>query len=178
MALLGKRNSKEPNVLDVDTSLQGNLIFNDPVNLRINGNFEGKLETKGDLLIGEKAVVRASILGERVTISGQVTGDITALTELRLTASARLTGNVKSPSLSIEKGAIFQGVSRMLLESAVEVNSRVFLSPEEVAHYLSVERALISEWAEHGKLPAEREGESWRFDKEKIDEWVANGRLA
>ena len=30
-------------ILDVDASMQGTLSFNDPVNLRINGKFEGKL---------------------------------------------------------------------------------------------------------------------------------------
>ena len=51
MALLGnkKNDSSAPKVLDVDASLQGNLVFKDAVNLHINGNFEGRLETKGDL---------------------------------------------------------------------------------------------------------------------------------
>ena len=44
-------------VLDVDASMQGTLAFKDPVNLRINGKFEGRLETKGFLTIGEHAVV-------------------------------------------------------------------------------------------------------------------------
>ena len=175
MAMLGKKNDTK--VLDVDASLQGNLVFRDAVNLHINGNFEGKLETKGDLLIGEHAIVRASIIGERITVSGSVTGDIAAFAELRLTSSARVIGNVKSPSFVMEKGSIFEGHSHMLPEN--ETNARrVFLNVDEVAHYLSVEKDLISEWATNGKLPASRETEGWRFDKHQIDEWIANGRVA
>ena len=45
-------------VLDVDATMQGTLTFRDPVNLRINGSFEGNLDTKGNLTIGENATVR------------------------------------------------------------------------------------------------------------------------
>jgi excisionase family DNA binding protein len=175
MAMLGKKNDHSK-VLDVDASLQGNLIFKDAVNLHINGNFDGKLETKGDLLIGEHAVVRANIIGERIIISGNVTGDVTALGEIRLTPTARVVGNIKSPSLTMEKGSVFQGSSNMLGEGEIGAR-RAFLSVDEVSRYLSVEKDLISEWATSGKLPGNKEGESWRFDKSQIDEWVANGRL-
>ena len=47
--MLGRKNDAHPQkVLDVDASLQGNLVFKDAVNLQINGSFEGKLETKGE----------------------------------------------------------------------------------------------------------------------------------
>lgn len=178
--MLGKKNpSQGPKVLDVDASLQGNLLFKDEVNLHINGNFEGRLETKGDLLIGEQATVKANISGERITIAGHVQGDITALSEMRIAPTGRLTGNVRTPSLIIERGGVFNGESSMGAQEIVSGRGRqVFLTIDEVANYLSVEGALISEWAESGKLPAEREGRNWRFDKEKVDEWVANGRIA
>ena len=43
-------------VLDVNASMQGTLRFDDPVNLRINGKFEGTLDTKGMLMVGERPV--------------------------------------------------------------------------------------------------------------------------
>ena len=50
--MLGKKNGAgEPKVLEVDATLQGNLQFKDAVNLRINGCFEGRLETGGELII-------------------------------------------------------------------------------------------------------------------------------
>ncbi len=180
MSMLGKKNGNQtPKVLEVDASLQGNLVFKDAVNLHINGNFDGRLETKGDLLIGENAMVKANIIGERISIAGNVTGDITAQSELKFTSTARVRGNVQTPSLTIEKGSIFHGMSRMLAETEPDAkNRRVFLSADEVARYLSVEKDLISEWAENGKLPGSREGQNWRFEKEKVDEWVASGRIA
>ena len=177
--MLGKKAEPQTQkVLDVDANLQGNLVFKDAVNLQINGNFDGKLETKGELLIGEHAVVKADIVGERITIAGSVTGDVSALSEIRLTGTARLFGNIKTPTLITERGSVFQGNSYMLSSETREAHSRkLFLTLDEVAHYLSVENNLVSEWAENGKLPGAREGKGWRFEKQKVDEWIANGRI-
>jgi len=46
--------------------MQGNLSFKDPVNLRINGRFEGNLEVRGTLAIGSTAIVKADILGDNI----------------------------------------------------------------------------------------------------------------
>ena len=62
------RRSKKENVktLDMDASMQGKLVFRDPVDLKISGKFEGSLDTKGNLTIGEGAVVNAEITGENM----------------------------------------------------------------------------------------------------------------
>ena len=65
----------EDKVLDVNASMQGTLRFDDPVNLRISGNFEGTLDTKGKLMVGDKAIIKANITGEYVSIAGDVTGN-------------------------------------------------------------------------------------------------------
>ncbi|MBI3318839.1 MAG: helix-turn-helix domain-containing protein, partial [Candidatus Omnitrophica bacterium] len=43
----------------------------------------------------------------------------------------------------------------------------------EVAGYLEVEARLVEEWAREGKIPSLQEKGQWRFDKAKIDDWVA-----
>jgi excisionase family DNA binding protein len=175
--MLGKKGeTNTPKVLDVDANFQGNLVFKDAVNLHLNGNFEGRLETKGDLLIGSHASVRANIIGERITIAGSVTGDVTALNEIKLSPTARLVGNIKAPAFVIERGAVFHGQSQMLAQGENGAR-RVFLNLDEVAQYLSVEKSLVADWAKSGQLEGIREGEGWRFDKERVDAWVENGRI-
>lgn len=191
--MLGRKNDSTHKILDVDASFQGNLVFRDAVHLCISGRFEGQLETKGDLVIGEHAVVKASIFGEKITIAGSVTGDLTALSEIKLTPTARVLGNLKTPSLVMEKGCWFEGQCSMqaTLSQPVEQaglpagqagapqeaqGKKALLTLEEVAHYLSVETSLISEWARNGQLPGQRDNSGWRFDKDKVDEWIAGGR--
>jgi cytoskeletal protein CcmA (bactofilin family) len=80
--------------LEMDASMTGTLTFKDPVNLQINGRFEGTLDTKGNLSIGEKAEVKATIRGEAITIAGTVNGDVTASSRVELLPSARVVGRI------------------------------------------------------------------------------------
>ncbi len=179
------RNKKNENkgaisekILEVAASMQGSLVFKDPVNLRINGSFEGTLNTRGTLIIGENAVVKADIAGEVIQIAGEVIGDIKAEAQLELTGSGRLVGDVVTPSLVVGEGAVIQGKLDMISAgSKTDGKSRSLMNADELASYLAVEKTLVFEWADSGKLPAIREGSGWRFDKSKVDEWVASGRI-
>ena len=67
---------KTDEVINIEAGMEGNLKFNNPINLRISGRFEGELETKGILTIGEKADVKAKIIkGDDIKIEGRVKGD-------------------------------------------------------------------------------------------------------
>ena len=104
---------------------------------------------------------------------------VTAASEIVLKATAKVVGDIRTPQLITERGAVFHGMSRMLTGQDKEISHRpVFFNVDEVSHYLSVETGVISEWAENGKLPGTREGVAWRFDKGRVDEWIANGRIA
>lgn len=177
--MLGKGKKKiEEKILDVDASMQGTLSFKDPVNLQINGRFEGMLDTKGALTIGEKSVVNANIFGDDITIAGRVSGDIVAKKSLKLMPPARVDGNIKMPLLYIAEGAILNGNCQMTGEAKVlEKPTIVLMNTDEVARYLEMDSSLVYEWAMNGKLPAVRDGDTFRFDKVKIDEWIASERI-
>ena len=104
-------------VIDIEARMEGNLKFNTPTNLRINGSFVGELETKGTLTIGEKADVKAKIIkGENIIIAGKVSGNIISSKRLELSAPARVIGDIKTPILIINEGAILKGKCQMPLE--------------------------------------------------------------
>lgn len=168
-------------VLEIDANMQGTLAFKDPVNIMINGNFEGTLDTRGMLTIGENATVKATIRGEAVILKGELVGDIDVSQSLELGNKSRLIGDVHTPRLTIEGGAVLQGQVNMTTaqtdsESTSEEQT-TFYNVDELASYLSVEKSLIFEWADSGKLPGTRKGSTWQFDKKKVDEWVASGMV-
>lgn len=179
--MLGKKGRKQDQerVLDVDASMQGSLVFKDPVNLRINGAFEGTLTTKGSLMIGEHAVVTADITGDSIVVAGKVSGNIRAIRELKLVAPACVKGDVKTPVLSVAEGAVIDGTVRMLAgpDAGTGLPPQDTMSPEELSKYLEVEVGMILDWVNAGKLPAVRDGEIVRFDRMRIDEWVASGKI-
>ena len=158
----------EEKVLDVDAAMQGSLIFKDPVNLRINGKFEGTLETKGNLTVGSTATILADIVGDNIVIGGKVKGKITAKESLTLLPSAVVEGHIYPAKLNIAEGAILEGQCSMLHD---------FLNTEELARYLEVDLNSIMEWANSGKMPGHKEGSEWRFERKAIDSWVASGKI-
>ena len=158
----------EEKMLDVDAAMQGSLVFKDPVNLRINGKFEGTLETKGNLTVGPTAAILADIVGDNIVIGGRVKGKITAKESLTLLPGAVIEGHIYPAKLNIAEGAILEGQCSMLHD---------FLNTEELARYLEVDLNSIMEWANSGKMPGHKEGSEWRFERKAIDSWVASGKI-
>jgi len=159
--------------LEVDASMTGTLTFKDSVNLQINGRFDGTLDTKGNLAIGERAQVKATIQGESISIRGTVTGDIAATSRVELTPTARVTGKISTPRIVMQDGAVFQGT----LEMVGRQGAGPWMTVEELARYLEVDAETISQWVQGGRLPAQREGNQWQFDRAKIEEWLAQEKI-
>ncbi|MCM8786814.1 MAG: polymer-forming cytoskeletal protein [Candidatus Omnitrophica bacterium] len=157
------RKKEEEKILDVNATMQGNLVFSDPVNLRINGKFEGNLNVKGNLIIGEAADVNAEIIGENITISGKVKGKIKATHSLSLTSTAEVNADIETPTISVEAGAVFNGRCSMLHQ---------VMSIAELSEYLSIEEQKILEWVNSGKIPVRREGENIFFDRREVEAWI------
>src|SRR5215831_8787372 len=93
------------------TKIVGKLNFEGSV--RIEGQIEGEITAQDTLTIGEGAVVKAKINGTSVVVHGQVTGDISARTRLELRAPSKVVGNISTPNLVIQEGAVFEGQCAM-----------------------------------------------------------------
>ncbi|MFH1413416.1 MAG: polymer-forming cytoskeletal protein [Candidatus Omnitrophota bacterium] len=165
---LNRKKITEEKILDVDASMQGTLSFKDPVNIRINGKFEGTLETRGNLTVGQTAIVTANIVGDNIIVGGRVKGKLIAKERLTLLPTAVLEGDIYPSQLNVAEGAIFEGKCSMLHD---------FLNAEQLARYLEVDQDSIMEWASSGKVPAEKEGSNWKFERKAIDAWVASGKI-
>lgn len=82
--------------------------------LRIDGRFTGRVRSeKGSLIVSAGGVVEANIEVASAKINGTVNGDITATGRVEFGRSARVRGNIQTPALVIEEGAIFEGNCRM-----------------------------------------------------------------
>ena len=159
--------------LEVDASMTGTLAFKDPVNLQINGKFDGSLEAKGNLSIGSKAQVKATIHCDAITVAGTVNGTITAATRLELAPTARVTGKVISPRVIMQDGAILHGT----LEMGGERSDNPWMTIDDLAGYLEVDASTVTQWAQSGRLPAERDGGQWRFERSRVEEWLAHEKI-
>jgi cytoskeletal protein CcmA (bactofilin family) len=98
-------------LLGEGAEFEGKLTFAGTV--RIDAKFKGSIFTNDVLVVGEHARIDADITCGTVIVHGEVNGNIKARTAVELHRPARLRGSVESPSLAIDKGAVFQGESRM-----------------------------------------------------------------
>ena len=112
------KHREEEKILDINASMQGNLVFSESVNLRIDGNFEGNLKVKGILTIGSKAKAKADIEGDTIIIAGYVKGRVNASKIISLTSSANVDADISAPQISIEEGAVFNGKCKMQIGRA------------------------------------------------------------
>jgi cytoskeletal protein CcmA (bactofilin family) len=87
--------------------------------LRVDGHLSGRITSEtGTLIIGSHGQVDANIEVATATIHGTVNGDIIASQRLELGRAAKVNGNIQTPSLMIEQGAIFEGSCKMIQPSA------------------------------------------------------------
>jgi cytoskeletal protein CcmA (bactofilin family) len=83
--------------------------------LRVDGRFSGRISSAGGaLIVGAGGQVDANIEVAVATIHGVVNGDIIASDRIELGRAAKLNGNIQTPSLMIEQGAIFEGSCKMV----------------------------------------------------------------
>jgi cytoskeletal protein CcmA (bactofilin family) len=82
--------------------------------LRIDGNFSGQVNSSdGTLIISTGAEVTEAQINVAVAkINGTVQGNINATRELVLGRTAKVTGKVSAPALTVEEGAQFNGICR------------------------------------------------------------------
>lgn len=154
--------------IEINAQMHGTLSFKDPVNLKINGNFNGTLDVKGTLTIGSAAFVEAHISGENIVIAGKVRGDVVAKKMLVMLPTAVLTGNITTPKLNIVEGAVFQGQCQMI-EDVMNI--------DEVSRYLQIDVPAIMELVNNSKIPARKNNDSWVFERSRIDGWAATGAM-
>jgi cytoskeletal protein CcmA (bactofilin family) len=98
-------------LLGAGSVFEGKLHFEGQV--RIDGTFTGEITTTDLLIIGEGAKVSATINCGSVEIKGDINGNINATDSIVLRATARVQADIYAPSLVVDKGAVFEGNSRM-----------------------------------------------------------------
>src|SRR5688572_23510491 len=83
--------------------------------LRVDGHLTGTVTSDGGtLIVGTNGQVDANISVGVATVNGVINGDVIATEKIQLGRTARVMGNIATPRLVIEEGAIFEGGCNML----------------------------------------------------------------
>ena len=99
--------SEYPTVIGSDAKFKGELSFEKSV--RVLGQFEGQISTKGTLEIADGAMVQADVEAGNVTVEGEIKGNLAATDLIELKDSARIQGDIRCARLVVTEGASFVG---------------------------------------------------------------------
>ncbi|HEX8500145.1 MAG TPA: polymer-forming cytoskeletal protein [Pyrinomonadaceae bacterium] len=95
------------------TTLTGEANFKGM--LRVDGGLSGRVASAdGTLIVSTNGRVDANVEVAVAQIYGTVNGDIVASKRIEMGRTAKVTGNIQTPTLAIEQGAIFEGSCRMV----------------------------------------------------------------
>ena len=95
------------------TTLTGEANFKGM--LRVDGGLSGRVSSAdGTLIVSTNGRVDANVEVAVAQIYGTVNGDITASKRIEMGRVAKVTGNIQTPALVIENGAVFEGSCRMV----------------------------------------------------------------
>ncbi|HJS24326.1 MAG TPA: polymer-forming cytoskeletal protein [Pyrinomonadaceae bacterium] len=87
--------------------------------MRVDGHLSGRVSSSsGTLIVGANGKVDANIEVAVAVIHGTINGDIIATQRLELGRAAKVNGNIQTPSLIIEQGAVFEGTCKMVQMTA------------------------------------------------------------
>lgn len=99
---------EEMSVIGASLAVKGELEAAE--NLIIEGQLEGSIRhTSERLIIGRSGTVRARIEARNLTIEGTVDGDIVSSESVVILDTAKVSGNIYTPRISIADGAQFNG---------------------------------------------------------------------
>jgi cytoskeletal protein CcmA (bactofilin family) len=87
--------------------LEGDFVSEGDVT--IEGEVSGTVKTGANLIIGDKAVLRANVSAKSATISGEVRGNLTVEDRLDLKETSKIVGDVSANVLSVGAGAQING---------------------------------------------------------------------
>ena len=114
--------------LSAGTIIKGEIVS--PYDIRIDGTFEGKVQTKGRVVVGEKANVQGDVICGNIDLWGKVEGNVFVKDTLALKEGCVVNGNIHVKRLSVELGSTFNGNCRMITEAEFDKIAGVNVAKE------------------------------------------------
>ena len=94
-------------VIASDLTIEGKISGSG--NVRIAGKFKGDVNVEGDLTIDGGARLNGGVRARRVTVAGELEGNIESAERVDLQPSAVLVGDVKAGTLTVASGSRIRG---------------------------------------------------------------------
>ncbi|MDA7948832.1 MAG: polymer-forming cytoskeletal protein [Hyphomicrobiaceae bacterium] len=108
--MFGSSDNNEETLIAASLKIEGKVIADGFV--RVHGKINGDLQCTS-LVIGPNAEITGSVSADSVVVDGRVEGPIRG-DDVVLKSQAHVLGDIYHTSLSMDKGAVFDGRSKMV----------------------------------------------------------------
>ena len=108
-------NVNEVSRISTGTKVKGEISSSNDI--RIDGTFEGKIYSKGRVVVGEKALIKGDIICANVDFWGTMEGNFFVKDTLSLKSSSKVKGDLHIKRLQVELDAKFDGTCQMISEA-------------------------------------------------------------
>ncbi|HEX6794700.1 MAG TPA: polymer-forming cytoskeletal protein [Casimicrobiaceae bacterium] len=98
---------RKESVIASDITIEGKIEGGGSV--RIAGKFKGDVNVQGDLMIDSGAKLTGGVRADRVTIAGELEGNVEQASLVELQQTGVVIGDVKAGSLTVAAGARLRG---------------------------------------------------------------------
>lgn len=110
------------------TEITGDIRFTEI--MRVDAVVSGSIRSEhGSLIVMENGRIRADVEAGSVEVGGTIEGKVTARSSVKIRATGKVYGDIYTPALIIEYGAVFDGKCSMVntagTERGVETLGRV-----------------------------------------------------
>tara|TARA_B100001094_G_C17801662_1_gene609432 strand:+ start:216 stop:608 length:393 start_codon:yes stop_codon:yes gene_type:complete len=103
-------------VIGEDSAIKG--VLHSQRSIRVEGTFEGEINSQGEVYIGQKSQVKATLIAKHVVVAGEVIGNIEAIKSLHILKTGRVYGDIAGDELKIDEGGVYKGKVNMDIISA------------------------------------------------------------
>lgn len=112
----GEANNSDFGWIGRGIEVKGDIMFAD--RLQVDGKSVGKLTSEsGTLIVGESGQLEAQVDVGVCVVHGELRGNLIARSKLEIRRTGRVHGDVVTPVLLVEEGAVFNGAIRMSQEA-------------------------------------------------------------
>ena len=96
------------------TAIKGEI--SSVADIRVDGNVQGKVYSKGRVVVGEEASLTGTLACENVDFWGKIEGDVYGKDTFSLKSTAAVNGNIHVRRIQVEMGAQINGTCNMISE--------------------------------------------------------------
>ncbi len=94
-------------LLGRNLSIKGTVSGKDDVQLL--GDYVGDFDLNGNLNIHQSASIAGNVKANNISVAGTVQGNLTATKKINIFYTADIKGDIRTPVISIQEGAQFNG---------------------------------------------------------------------